>query len=292
MGIIYMDCQIMGNLFTKEDLSLLMAVAGQAALSYENARSVASYIEKQKQDNELSIARTVQHALLPNNFPEVDGYQFYACYDSARAIGGDYYDCFMMGDEKVVVTVGDVAGKGVPSALLMTWLSSCVQSTLRFFTDVERAFRTINEYTCNNTVEGRFVTFVLILIDLKTHELSLMNAGHLSPLIRRKNGHVETFSDETVGPPMGIIEDHPYEVDKRTLNSGDMCVIITDVVYEALNEAGERYGTERVISLMRGGERSAKELAKALLADVRRHAQGQSQNDDITIVAISRDPNQ
>ena len=290
LGIIYMDCQIMGNPFTKEDLDLLMAVAGQAALSYENARLVASYIEKQKQDNELSIARTVQHALLPNTFPEVDGYQFYASYDSARAIGGDYYDCFMLDDEKVVLTVGDVAGKGVPGALLMTWLSSCVQSTLRFVTDVERAFRTINEYTCNNTVGGRFVTFVLIVIDLKTHQLALMNAGHLSPLIRRENGGVETFGDDAVGPPIGIIEDHPYEVDRRLFHPGDTFVIITDGVYEALNDAGELYGTERVVSLMQEGKSTAEELAKALLADVRKHAEGQAQNDDITIVAISRAP--
>ena len=118
-GVINLDSQNPMKRFTDDDLELLLAVASQAAHSYENARLLQTYLDKQKQDKEMRIASGVQKALLQEKLPEVPGYRFFASYDAAQAVGGDYFDCFMIGKNKVCISFGDVAGKGVPGALIM-----------------------------------------------------------------------------------------------------------------------------------------------------------------------------
>lgn len=288
-GIISIDSQNPLGQFTREDLDLLSVVAGQASLSRETARLMQSYVEKEKQDNELQIARDIQHALLPTTLPTVGGYEFFACYESAQAVGGDYYDCMVLPDRKIAVSFGDVAGKGVPGALIMSRISSCVQNTLRHVRDVEAAMLSINEHMCDSAVEGRFVTYVLAIVDTVKHTVRLSNAGHMPPIIRRADGTVEHFDDdELVGPPIGVVEDFPYEVETCALEPGDMIVIVTDGVDEAMNPDGEMYGAERTYELIRTGPTKAEEFGRALLADVRQHAAGRAQNDDITIFAFGR----
>ena len=290
IGIINLDTQNPLQQFKPDDLDLLMAVAGEAALKFENARLLESHLAKVRQDNELEIARKVQRALLPEHLPQVPGYQFFASYESAQAVGGDYYDAFMLPDDKICLSFGDVAGKGVPGALIMSRISSCVQNTMAFVHDVKPAIAAINNHMCSNMVEGRFVTYVLVVIDLKTHQMSLANAGHMPPLIRKPDGRVEQFPDDAVGLPVGILEDFPYEVVTRTIEPGETVVIITDGVDEAMNPAGDLYTKERVIEFVKYASPNAAELGQALLADVRKHAGGRPQNDDITIMTFGRDP--
>jgi serine phosphatase RsbU (regulator of sigma subunit) len=290
MGVINIDTQNPVKQFKEEDLDLLLAVAGQAALSYESARLLVSHLEKQRQDSEMRIARDVQRALLPEALPQPPGYQFFASYDSAQAVGGDYYDADMVDSRKIWLAFGDVAGKGVPGALLMSRISSVTQSTLRFTDDVGQAITAINNHMCSKAVEGRFVTYLLIVIDLRTHEMSLVNAGHMSPLIRCPDGQVEEFHDETIGIPVGILEDYPFQVVSRRLDPGETVVIVTDGVDEAMNPQGQLYTKERVVEFVSRSSPRAGELGPALLADVRRHAAGRPQNDDIAIMAFGREP--
>lgn len=289
LGLVNIDSQNPLGQFKEDDLDLLMAVAGQAALSYENARLLDSFIAKQKQDGELAIARDVQRALLPTELPKYEGWEFFASYDSAQAVGGDYYDAFILGEDKICLSFGDVAGKGVPGALIMSRISSCVQSTMKFCQEAGEAAMAINEHMCDSAVEGRFVTFVLMIIDLKNNEMHVVNAGHMSPMIRKADGTIEEFDDDLVGPPIGIVDEYPYEVDKRVIQPGDLVVVVTDGVDEAMNPEGELYGKERIEDFIRDNSAmNAAELGKALLGDVRRHASGRAQNDDITIMTIGR----
>jgi serine phosphatase RsbU (regulator of sigma subunit) len=290
IGIISIDSQNPLQQFNPADLDLLMVVAGEAALKFENARLLESHLAKLKQDSEMDIARKVQRALLPESLPVVEGYQFFASYDAAQAVGGDNYDAIMLDKNKICLSFGDVAGKGVPGALIMSRIASCVQNVMAFVQDVGTAIAAINNHMCSNMVEGRFVTYVLVVIDLDTHEMSLANAGHMSPLIRKPDGTVDQFPDASTGIPVGIMEDYPYEVMTRTIAPGETVVIITDGVDEAMNPAGELYTKERVIDFVQNGSPQADVLGKALLADVRRHAHGRPQNDDITIMTFSRDP--
>jgi len=289
LGIINIDTQNPMKQFQTEDLDLLLAVAGQAALSYETARLVASYVEKQKYDNEMRIAAGVQRALLPDKLPQAPGYRFFASYESAQAVGGDYYDCLALPGGKVVIAFGDVAGKGVPASLVMSRLSSVVQNTMEFVTDIGAATERINNHMCANAIEGRFVTFVLGIVDTARHELSLAIAGHMSPMIRRADGTIEEFSDDIVGLPLGVAEGVSFETVKRAIQPGETIVIYTDGVSEAMNPGNDLYGLERLRALISGSPPNPEELGRAVLADVKRHAAGRAQNDDITLMAFGRD---
>lgn len=288
MGVIHIDTQNPLQRFAKDDLDLLMAVAGQAALSYESARLLQSHIDKQKQDNEMEIARGVQQALLPSGLPEIDGYEFYASYDTAQAVGGDYYDVLTLDDGIICLSFGDVAGKGVPASLVMSRMASVVQSTLQHVRKVEDAAAAINNHMCANAVEGRFVTYVLVLLNTKTHEMSLVIAGHMSPIIRKPDGTIEEFNEDSVGLPIGVVEDFEFEAITRPINPGETVVIYTDGVSEAMNPNGDLYTEERVREFVRNSKSNAEDLGKAILADVRRHAAGRAQNDDITIMTFGR----
>ncbi len=287
-GIINLDTQNPMKRFTDEDLELLLAVANQAAHSYENVRLLQSHLDKIKQDKEMKIAAGVQRALLPEKLPEVTGYRFYASYDAAQAVGGDYFDCFMIGNNKMCVSFGDVAGKGVPGALIMSRMSSVVQNTMSFTDDVSLAIQRINSHMCHNMVEGRFVTYILGVIDLETNRITLANAGHMSPLIRKPNGEIEEFDESTIGIPVGIMDGYPYEVVEREIGPDEMFVLITDGVDEAMDPDNNLYTKERVREFVRTGSQDPEELGRALLADVRRHANGRAQNDDITIMTFGR----
>lgn len=287
-GVINLDTQNPMKRFTDEDLELLMAVASQAANAYENVRLLKSHLEKQKQDEEMKIARSVQKALLPEVLPEVAGWYFYASYDAAQAVGGDYYDCFMIGDHKICVSFGDVAGKGVPGALIMSRVSSVVQNTMSFTDDVALAISRINRHMCHNMVAGRFVTYTLAVVDLQTNRISMVNAGHYPPLVRRSDGTVEEFAGGQIGIPIGIMDEYEYDVVERQIEPGDLFLLRTDGVDEAMAPDGSLYSSEKVLEFVTKGAANSAQVGRNLLADVRRHANGRPQNDDIAIMTFGR----
>jgi len=289
IGVLNIDTQNPLSQFRQEDLEILMTVAGQASLTYENARLMKTWVEKQKQDGEMAIAMNVQRALLPESLPTEDGYSFFASYDTAQAVGGDYYDAFRLGDDLICLSFGDVAGKGVPGALIMSRIASCVQNVMPFVHDPGQAIVKINDHMCANMVEGRFVTYLLIVLDFRNHKMQMVNAGHMSPIIRKPDGSIEEFDDDLTGLPVGVMEGFPYDVIERDVNPGEMFVLFTDGVDEAMNPDGELYTLERMREFVKNGSDNAEEMGKHLLSDVRRHANGRPQNDDITIMTFSRD---
>ena len=290
MGIINIDTQNAFNQFKADDLDLLMAVAGQAAMTYEQAKLLVTAVEKQKQDKEMDIARGVQLAMLPTELPKVPGWEFFASYDTAQAVGGDYYDAFLIeGGAKVCLAFGDVAGKGVPASLVMSRIATVVSNVMTFVKDVKEAVNRINDQMCARAIEGRFVTFVLCVIDLKSGEMTIAIAGHMPIMIRKTDGSIIEFGDEIVGIPIGVMDGYPYDVTTRVIEPGETCVIYTDGVSEAMNPASELYGIDRLRDLMKasvGGQADA--LGKVILADVRKFANGRPQNDDITIMVFGR----
>lgn len=288
LGVINIDTQNPLAQFRADDAQILTAVAVPAALAYEGARLLQSYIQKQKQDSEMLIASNVQQALLPESMPEVDGYSFFAMYESAQAVGGDYYDVVPLPNGKIAVAFGDVAGKGVPASLIMSRLSTVVRSVTEFLDDAGQAIEKINGHMCARAVEGRFVTFVLILIDPIKHTMSFVNAGHMSPIIRKPDGTLDEFSDDICGVPLGVVDGYPYDVVTRDIHPGETFVIYTDGVSEAMNAAGDLYGIDTLRSLVKKESGDTQQLGKAIRADVRRHAGGIPQNDDITLMVFGR----
>lgn len=288
MGLINLDTQNVLSRFNKQDLDLLLAVAGQAALSYESARLLTSHMEKMKQDGEIAIAKSVQQALLPQSLPQIPGYSFFASYDAARAVGGDYYDAILLDNGKIWLSFGDVAGKGVPASLVMSRISSVVESTLKYVDDVGEAVQAINDHMCSRAGEGRFVTYILALVDTQLHEMQLVIAGHMSPMIRKLDATIEEFDKEGMGLPLGVLKDSPFEVLSRKIQPGETVLFYTDGLSDAMNPKGDFYGEKRVREFLRNSNGNAAEIGKALLSDVRAHAAGRPLYDDITIMVFSR----
>lgn len=288
IGIINIDTQNPLAQFKSDDVDIMVAIAGQAALTYESVRLLASHIEKQKQDAEMDIARNVQRALLPEAMPEVEHYEFFASYEAAQAVGGDYYDVVALPDGRVGLAFGDVAGKGVPASLVMSRLSSAVHNIIEYVSDPAEAVRRINNQTCAKAVEGRFVTFVLTILDPKTHTISVVNAGHMSPLLRRADGRTEEFDEESVGVPIGVVDGFEYQQVETKLEPGDSVVIYTDGVSEAMNPDSELYGLDRLRSFVSAANSAPGQLGPAIREDVKLHAAGRPQNDDITLMVFGR----
>ena len=288
MGVINIDTQNPLAQFKADDLELMVAVAGQAALSYESTRLLASHVEKQKQDAEMGIARNVQHALLPEHMPDVDGYEFFASYEAAQAVGGDYYDIVDLPDGRICLAFGDVAGKGVPASLVMSRLSSAVRNIVEYVSDAAEAVSRINNHMCAKAVEGRFVTFVLVQLDPRTHTMSVVNAGHMSPLIRHADRSIEELDQSAVGVPLGVVEGFPFQSVECSIQPGDCIVIYTDGVSEAMNSKSELYTIERLQAFVANGSARPSELGPAIREDVKQHAAGHEQNDDITLMVFGR----
>jgi serine phosphatase RsbU (regulator of sigma subunit) len=288
IGLIHIDTQNPMAQFKKDDLEILVAVAGQAALSLESSRLLASYVEKQKQDSEMSIAAGVQRALLPDSHPVVEGYEFYTTYEAAQAVGGDYYDIIPLSEGRICLAFGDVAGKGVPASLVMSRLSSAVRTTVEFVSRPDEAVGRINNHMCAKAVEGRFVTFVLVILDTVNQTMSLSNAGHMSPVIRKVDGTIEEFDDKSVGIPLGVMEDFTFQMVSRPIAEGETVVIYTDGVSEAMNPAGELYSIERLRKVIHDAPHEAGVMGALIRNDVKRHANGRPQNDDITLMVFGR----
>ena len=288
IGAINIDTQNPLMQFRSDDLEIMLAVAGQAALSYEGAKLLQSFVEKQKQDSEMSIAANVQLALLPNAMPEVSGYEFYASYQAAQAVGGDYYDVIPLSNGRICLAFGDVAGKGVPASLVMSRMSSAVRTLVEHVADPVELVSKINDHMCAKAVEGRFVTFVLAILDTVNHRMQVVNAGHMSPMIRRPDGGIEEFDEASIGVPIGVIEGFPFEVVERDVHPGETIVIYTDGVSEAMNAKGDLYGIDRLKQFVSQGSARPSELGPAIRTDVRKHANGHPQNDDITMMVFGR----
>ena len=287
-GVIHLDSQDQRHRFCQEDLQLLLAVARQASHAFENARLLTMYMQKLQQDEEMKISALVQRALIPEILPQPAGYQFYGSYDAAEAVGGDYFDCFEMPDGKICVSFGDVAGKGVPGALIMSRLSGIVRNTMNFTDDIELAMCQINSLMCNNMIEGRFVTYVLGVIDPESHSFKYANAGHLPPEIRSWEGELSNLGTENSGMPIGLDRNCQYPTSTIPLEPGMSIVLRTDGVDDARASEDSFYGPARFRQVVRAISADPEAIGRALLMDLKAFMAGYKQQDDITIMSFGR----
>lgn len=290
IGIINLDTQVAGQMFSDDDLELLMVIAGQTALSYESARLMISHVEKQRYDNEMEIAARVQKGLLPANIPEVSGYEFFVSYEAARAVGGDYYDFIQTDDELIWFALGDVAGKGVPASLVMSRVCSAVRSTVEFVTDVTDAVHRVNHHIDEASHDGRFITFILGQIHLTQNRVSFVNAGHLDPLLFEVNGTLRELTAESPSVPLGVMDDYEYKTIQHQLKPGERLILFTDGITEAMNEERELFGIERLKAAICESKTGASELGTQILNTVKKFVGKSEQYDDLTLVIIGRDP--
>jgi serine phosphatase RsbU (regulator of sigma subunit) len=291
-GVIQLDTQDRTKKFTLDDLKLLAGVANQAAVALENARFHEDQVARERLKRDLELAHQVQRSFLPKELPAVPGYEFFAYYEPAQEVGGDYYGFVPLAGQKLAITVGDVAGKGVPAALLMAKLSSDTRFCLLTEADPARAITTLNNLLYPHTSQmDRFVTLATAVLDFASHTVTLVSGGHPPPLIwQRGGGLTEAMPRDVPGVPLGMLEEQEYTAYPVQLQPGDGLLLFTDGVIDAINVRNAAFGYAGVhgAAQLVGGSLSAKPLGERLIRAVTQHAAGRSQHDDITLVCLSR----
>ncbi len=289
LGVIQIDTRNQLSRFTDQDLQVLAGVANQASIAMDNARLHEEAVKQRALQRDLEVASQMQHALLPAKSPEVPGYHFFSFYESALMVGGDYYDYVLLPEDRFAVIVGDVAGKGVSAAILMAKLSSDVRFWLARETDTAKAVAEINASFSRHEWDDRFVTMVVAVVDPRSHTLTLVNAGHMPPMLRNAAFEVLEIGGDEAGLPIGVIDDFEFEAYQRELEPGDFVTIFTDGFSEAMNSNRDLYSIEKLAEVI--GDKSVPplQLGEHVLGDVRRFAGDFPQSDDMCLVCFGRD---
>jgi serine phosphatase RsbU (regulator of sigma subunit)/pSer/pThr/pTyr-binding forkhead associated (FHA) protein len=291
LGAIQLDTQSYNHRFSEEDLQVFCSVANQAAMAMENARLHSETIAQERIRRELAFARQVQQGFLPRSMPIMPGYDFWAFYEAAGQVGGDYYDFVTLPDGRQAILVADVSGKGVPAALLMARFSSDAKiSLITNGPDPAVAVAKLNEQLCDAGLDDRFVTLALAVVDPVRHVVQVVNAGHMSPIVRLPDGSIiEPAGDEHASSlPLGIFPTAEYHLVEFPMVVGQQVVIYSDGINEAMNIANEEYSSEKLRRNLAGFPETGKELGERLIQDVRSFSAGRSQHDDMTLVVFSR----
>jgi phosphoserine phosphatase RsbU/P len=288
LGVIQIDALDQRHRFTREDLEVLASVACQAAVAVENAQLHEAAMRQQAIARELTLAHQVQRGLLPASSPSIEHYEFFDFYEAANELGGDYYDYVPLPDGRWGVVVADVSGKGVSAALLMARLSAETRYCLATEPTPAAAIERLNRVFYGSGWEDRFVTFVLCVLDPKRHEVTIVNAGHLSPLLRRGPDKVEAVSENESRLPLGVEADEKYHQCVVPMSPGDCLVLYTDGITEAMNAAEELYGTQRLWTQLTGEADSVGVIGRRILTDARLFVGNRRQNDDMCLVCLGR----
>ncbi len=289
-GVIQLDTQDRNKKFKQDDLQLLVAVSNQAAVALENAKLHEELLQNERLQREQEQAKEIQRGFLPSSVPVLSGYEFFAHYESARDVGGDLYNFVPLANQRLAVMVGDVAGKGVPAALLMAKLTSDAQTCVLTEPDAAHTLTKLNQLLMRAGNADRFVTFALGILDVAQHRLSVVNAGHVPPLVHRAaTGKIEEVAcGDDAGLPLGVLDTFVYSSVTVDLAPGDCVVLCTDGVTEAMSPTDEPFGTERVMRVLQQSALSPAQFGRDLLDAVVQHADDRAQFDDITLVCFGR----
>jgi serine phosphatase RsbU (regulator of sigma subunit)/pSer/pThr/pTyr-binding forkhead associated (FHA) protein len=290
LGVIQIDTIDQRARFQQEDLDVLAGVANQAAFVLENAQLHEQALTQQKLLADLDAARKVQHGLLPSRPPKLEGYHFFDFYEPANQVGGDFYDYIRLPDGRLAIVLADVSGKGMAAALVMARISSEVRFCLASEPSVSQAVNRINAAFCAAGFDDKFVTFVLTVLDPAREEVTLVNAGHMSPLLRRGTGQVEPMGlEEDSGLPLGIDADFQYRSSTIPFARGDFLTLFTDGISEAMNPDNKLYGLDRLRTAVGRQVNDVTALGRFILDDVKTFVSGRSQSDDMCLVCFGRE---
>lgn len=284
-GLIILGKRINNIDYTNADIEFIFSVGSLAIISLENRRLFLEALEKQKLEEELDLAREIQRNLLPQKIPDYKSFDISAVNISSKQVGGDYYDIIELDKDDCVVAIADVSGKGVPASLLMANMQAFLQVICRQNTPLDEATGLINDLISSNTSDGRFITFFWGILNDITKTFNYVNAGHNPPLLIR-NGTITKL--EIGGMILGVMKTMiPYKSESIQLQTGDVLVMFTDGISEAMNRRGEEFSDERLekLSLAVVNE-NADSILKKIQCEVQNFTDGANQSDDITLVIV------
>lgn len=288
LGVIQLDANALASPFTQDDLDLLVSVATQSALAIENARLHEEVLRQRDFERELEFATQVQLGFLPNERPRIPHYEFFDYYEAAQSVGGDYFDYVKLPNNKIGMTVGDVAGKGVPAALLMARLSSAARYQLLTQPTAADALSNLNTEIASSGLGYRFITFVLAVLDYENNTMTIANAGHLPPLCRKADGSISQLGVKETGMPLGIAKEQRYEQLEISLDPDETILFYTDGVTEAMNQNNDLYHRNRLVDYLTQADMKLSSMVRGLVTNVETFCDGRAQRDDICLVAVQR----
>jgi sigma-B regulation protein RsbU (phosphoserine phosphatase) len=242
-------------------------------------------IHLQEQEREIAEARAIQEKLLPREIPQMPGYEIATAWQSARLVGGDYFDILPLDDKTLGICIADVAGKGMPAALLMSNLQAAVRGLSSLSIAPDLLCSRLNSIVYRNTESDRFITFFYAHLDGSTRRLAYVNAGHNAPFVVRSDGSHERLREG--GAVLGVFAGRNYETGSAQLSAGDRVILFTDGVTEACNPAGEEFGEARLLRLLEDHRTlSANELQAKIIAVVAEFS-GSRWQDDATLLVLA-----
>ena len=287
IGVLTVFNKQSGEAFTESNQRLLTIIAAQSAQVIENARLYEEEKALQLMQQEMEMARSIQANLLPKAQPSIPGYDIAGMSVSAANVGGDYYD-FLPSEDRLVICLGDVSGKGMPASLLMANMQATIRGQNLVSSSASECMSRSNRLMFQSTDSAKFVTFFYGILDIAGRTLEYCNAGHNPPFLLSDGQEPRRL--ETGGPVLGVLPDFPYEQATVELNPGDLLLIFSDGFSEAMNLRLEEFGEDQLVSLATANHSdSAAELIERISRAVVAHTGKAPQTDDMTIIAVRVD---
>jgi sigma-B regulation protein RsbU (phosphoserine phosphatase) len=269
--------------YAAEELRILDSLAPQVALATDNMRLIEENMEKRRMEEELQMARRVQKGLLPKSLPTVPGLELATHTDFSLEVAGDYYDVICLEDDCTLLAVGDVAGKGAGAALLMSNLQASLRALVGADLPLTHLIARVNLLIYQNTEPEQFITFFVAIFDPRDRTLRYVNAGHNPPFLVRADGAVDYL--DCGGVILGAFPDTQYEMGVVALDPGDVMVLYTDGISEAMNADEEEFGPERLSAATGSCARTtADQILHDILGQIALHSAGAHIEDDQTLL--------
>ena len=286
LGVLYLDFLANKGSVTHAEVNLVAQIARFAAVKLETARLREEAIAKAQLDQELRTAYAIQRRLLPEELPEIAGYQLAGANRPCRTVSGDYYDVVVRPDGRVYFVVADVSGKGITAAIVMASVATAFNIFTRTDPTPADLLRELNATLAPKTAPSKFVTMVVGVLDPATGEVEFANAGHVSPLLVSATGVQALTATDLV---VGLFPHVDYRNQRVHLGSGDALVLFTDGVTEAENDQEQQLGIDPVSDLLCSGHRcAASALLQMIEERVDEFSGGEAAADDVTLLALTR----
>jgi len=297
IGILMMMNKKTQEPFNADDLRLLSIIAAQSGQLIRNSQLQEEAIQSRDQlitlQHELDIARIIQLSMLPKKFPAFPDrkeFDIYAEMIPAKEVGGDFYDFFLIDQNRLGFAIGDVSGKGIPAALFMAVGKTVLKTTAMKGLSPEECLQQVNRMLHLESVASMFVTVFYGILNLTSGIVTYANGGHLPPYKISKNGTV-TAIDTTGNLALGLLESAVYESKSIHLQPGDCLVLFSDGITEAQGAHHLEFGEERLMHSLNQPIKSAQDTAQAILTDVKTFCAGRTQSDDMTVLVLHFLPN-
>ncbi|MBI4548637.1 MAG: SpoIIE family protein phosphatase [Ignavibacteriae bacterium] len=286
VGVMGLGEKMRGEKYSQLDIEFLSSLGNLAIISIENARLFKETLEKQKLEDELLIAKEIQRGLLPAQLPNIPHFDLAAVNISSKQVGGDYYDVIPLGQHRYVFAIGDVSGKGTPASLLMANLQATIRALVPLGLSLGDLTKRVNDLICENTGSDRFITFFWGILDTTAKRMNYVSAGHNPPFLFHADGAIERL--DKGGIILGIMKTIvPYQEGEVKFGSGDVLLLFTDGVSEAMNSQEEEFGEEQLQQVARAClHESAGTILSKIVDAVKEHSKNRMQSDDVTLVVV------